>query len=221
MLVPYRVNTLAARSPWANLALLAINVACFFLIQAEVISEDWVGRLILVDWSPLGLVGYQFVHFDVMHLIGNMLFLWVFGNAINGVLRDWEYLFVYLACGVLAGATHLLIDGHPAVGASGAVSGLLGLYLAIYPKNEITCFYWFFRPGSFDLKGYLLIIGWFILDVYTAVRGSPGIAAWAHVGGTVAGFGFGILLLKWQRVHLEEYDHPTILEIFAPRKETR
>ena len=103
------------------------------------------------------------------------------------------------------------------VGASGAICGLLGLYLAIYPLNEITCFYWFFRPGTFDIKGYLLIIGWFLWDIWEAVRGAPGIASWAHVGGTIAGFGLGLILLKLRRVYLEEYDHPTMLEIFSRR----
>jgi membrane associated rhomboid family serine protease len=218
MLIPYSVNTLIIRSPWANVAILALNVICFVLLFAGVISDEWIARLVLVNWSPLGLLGHQFLHAGLTHLVGNMIFLWVFGNALNGVMHDHDYVLTYLGCGVFAAALHLLIDGAPAVGASGAISGLLGLYLAIYPKNEITCFYWFFRPGSFELKGYILIIGWFIWDFISAIRGVVGIASWAHVGGTIAGFCAGIVLLKLQRIYLGEYDNPTVLDLLPGRK---
>lgn len=219
MLIPYRVNTLTCRSPWANLTLLILNVLAFVLLVAGMIPDAVIARMVLVDWSPTGLLGSEFLHIGWMHLIGNMLFLWVFGNALNGVMHDTDFVLSYLSCGVLAGALHLILDGSPAVGASGAISGLLGMYLAIYPKNEITCFYWFFGFGSFELKGYLLIIGWFIWDVIFAVRGSANIASWAHVGGMLAGFAAGILLLKLQRIHLGDYDNPTFLDLLPTRKE--
>jgi membrane associated rhomboid family serine protease len=173
--------------------------------------------MVLTGWSPVGLIGYQFLHANLTHLIGNMIFLWVFGNALSGVMHDLDFALAYLGCGVFAGALHLLIDGSPAIGASGAISGLLGMYLAVYPKNEIHCFYWFFRPGSFELRGYILIIGWFIWDVISAVRGEPGIASWAHVGGTVAGFFAGILLLKLGRVYRGDYENPTVLDLLPER----
>ncbi len=217
MLIPYSVNTLTIRSPWANLSLLALNLVCFGFLLAGAIPDEWVEKLVLFDWSPLGLIGHQFLHVGFGHLIGNIIFLWVFGNALNGVMHHCEYLLAYLGCGLFAAVVHLLVDGSPAVGASGAISGLLGLYLAVYPKNEITCFYWFFRPGSFEIKGYILIIGWFAWDLYTAIHGSDDIAAWAHVGGTLAGFGIGIFLLKLQRIYLGEYDNPSILNLLPSR----
>jgi membrane associated rhomboid family serine protease len=217
MLIPYSVNTLTCRSPWANLAILVVNLIVFVLLLSDSVPESLVLDMILVDWSPSGLIGYQFLHGGPMHLIGNMIFLWVFGNALSGVINDLDFLASYLACGVLAGALHLVVDGSPVVGASGAIAGLLGMYLAIYPRNEITCFYWFFGFGNFELKGYYLIIGWFVWDVISAVRNVPGIASWAHVGGTVAGFGIGLLLLKLGRVYRGDYDHPTMLDLIASR----
>lgn len=215
MLIPYSVNTLTIRSPWANLSIFALNIVCFGLLLGGALPDEWLEKLVLSDWSPLSFISYQFLHAGFDHIIGNMIFLWVFGNALNGVMHDHDYIFAYLGCGIFAGILHLLVDGSPVVGASGAISGLLGMYLAVYPKNEITCFYWFFRPGSFELKGYILIIGWFLWDIFSAIRGEPGIASWAHVGGTIAGFGIGIALLKLQRIHLGDYDHPTILEILS------
>jgi membrane associated rhomboid family serine protease len=194
-----------------------LNVLCFLLLIGGGISPEWLVRLILHDWSPVGLVGSQFLHAGWMHLIGNMICLWVFGNAINGVMTDLEYVVTYLACGIFAGALHLAVDGAPAVGASGAIAGLFGLYLAIYPKNEITCWYWFFIrfAGSFDMKGYILIIIWFIWEIVSGVRGVMGIASWAHVGGLIAGFAAGIVLLKLGRIYREDYDNPTVLEVFS------
>lgn len=217
MLVPYSVQTLTMRSPWANLTILAINVLMFVALSADWLPEEWVDQMVLADWSPIGFIGYQFLHAGVMHLVGNMILLWVFGNALNGIMHDFDYVVAYLAAGVVAGMTHLLVDGSPVVGASGAISGLMGMYLAVYPKNEVSCFYWLFGFGTFEIKGYLLIIGWFAWDVFSAVRHVPGIACWAHVGGTVAGFLIGLVLLKLQRIHIADYDNPTVLDLFGGR----
>lgn len=219
MLVPYRVNTLIIRSPWANIAILALNILMFLAMSSGALSETLIDRMVLSDWAaPEGFVGYLFLHAGLAHLIGNMLLLWVFGNALNGVMHDKDYVLAYLACGIFAGALHLMVDGAPVVGASGAISGLMGMYLAIYPKNEVSCLYWFFRPGTFEIKGYLLIIGWFLWDLYSAIRGQAGIACWAHVGGMIAGIGLGLLLLKLQRIHLADYDNPTALDLFSRRE---
>ena len=93
---------------------------------------------------------------------------------------------------------------------------MLGLYLAIYPENNITCFYWFIRAGSFEIKGYTFIIGWFLWDVVSAFKHEEGVASWAHVGGTIAGFCVGMILLKLQRIYLGEYDSPLQCMTFCP-----
>ncbi len=219
MLVPYRVSTLTIRSPWANLTILALNVIIFILAMSDVLPEDFIfDHLVLSDWSPTAFIGYQFMHADIMHLIGNMILLWVFGNALSGVMHDLDFVLAYLGAGAIAGAVHLLVDGAPVVGASGAISGLMGLFLAVYPQNTVSCFYWLFRPGTFDIRGYWLIIGWFLWDLISALRDVPGIACWAHVGGTVAGFLIGMLLLKMQRIYLGDYDNPTVFDLIARRQ---
>ncbi len=215
MILPFRVNTLTCRSPWANLALIALNILAFVLLFSDVFSERVIVAMILSDWSPLSFLGYQFLHAGLGHIVGNMITLWVFGNALNGVLGDADYLLAYLTCGIFAGVVHLIADGSPVVGASGAIAGVTGLYLAIYPSNEVSCLYWFFRPGVFELKGYILICIWLAYNIWSAVTGSAGIAWWAHIGGLVAGFLIGLLLLRLGRVHRGDYDHPTAPELFA------
>ena len=76
-------------------------------------------------------------------------------------------------------------------------------------------FGWIVRFGTFDVKGDLLITGWFAWDLIAALRHVPGIACWAQVGGTLAGFGIGVLLLKMGRIHIGEYDNPTVLDLFS------
>ena len=212
LLIPYEVRTLYQRNPWGNLAVIAVTTVIFFFELTDSIPEDLFVAMILQQESWLGLLGYQFLHAGWWHLIGNMLFLFVFGNAVCGVMNTFLYIGVYLALGVAAGGAHLAFDGGPAIGASGAMCGVMGLYLAIYPLNQINCF-WFFliRFGTFGLAGWILILLWFFADLFGAFSGNGGVAYWAHIGGTVAGFAAGLLLLRFNLIDLFDYDHPTVL----------
>ena len=215
-IIPYEVRTLVHRNPWGNIGLLIVTVATFLLLIGEVLPEDVLDAMVLYGWSPSGLLGHQFLHAGWWHLIGNVLFLWVFGNAVCGVMNTFLYVGVYLALGVAAGAVHLLFDADPAVGASGALCGIMGVYLAIYPLNRINCL-WFFliRGGIFGMPGWLLIIFWFAGDLLGAFGDTAKVAYWAHIGGTVCGFVLGMLLLKLKLIDLFDYDHPTVLGLLS------
>jgi membrane associated rhomboid family serine protease len=216
LLIPYEVRTLYQRNPWGNLAILGVTIVAFVLSWTNILPDEIVDSMVLEDASPAGLFGHLFLHAGWMHLIGNMVFLFVFGNAVCGVMNSILYVSVYLALGVAAGGIHLLASGMPVVGASGAISGIIGLYLAIYPINRVNCF-WFFmiRGGSVELPGWLLICFWFLLDLIGAWRGTGMVAYWAHIGGTVVGFLTGLLLLKLGRVDIFDYDNPTVLHWFG------
>ncbi len=216
LLIPYEVRTLYQRNPWGNLAILVVTIVMFVLYWTNILPDEMAESIVLEDVSPAGLFGHLFLHGGWMHLIGNMIFLFVFGNAVCGVMNSFLYAAVYLALGVAAGGIHLLASGMPAVGASGAISGIIGLYLAIYPINRVNCF-WFFmiRGGSVELPGWLLICFWFLLDLYGAWRGTGMVAYWAHIGGTVVGFLAGLLLLKLGKVDIFDYDNPTVLQWFG------
>jgi membrane associated rhomboid family serine protease len=134
----------------------------------------------------------MFLHGDPAHLLGNMLFLWIFGDNVEDYFGHIGYLAFYLFCGVASGLTHILFNFHsliPAVGASGAISGVLGAYILLYPRNRIlTLVLIFLVPlPSFIILGY-----WFLLQFVAGVTSlgkaaTGGVAWWAHIGGFLAG----------------------------------
>ena len=85
---PYAVNTLLNRTPWANITILALCVVSYLLVLSGNMPESAVDSMVLYEWSPVQLIGYQFLHADFWHLASNMLVLWVFGNAINGIMNQ-------------------------------------------------------------------------------------------------------------------------------------
>jgi membrane associated rhomboid family serine protease len=136
----------------------------------------------------------QFLHGDLLHLLGNMIYLWVFGRGVEVALGSARYLVLYLACGVAAALTQALVEPAsqiPMIGASGAIAGVLGAYLILNPRGNIVVFVWFFIfVRLISLPAILLLGLWFLLQLasgLSATPGQPGIAFWAHVGGFLAG----------------------------------
>lgn len=146
--------------------------------------------------SPfLSLIFSLFMHGSFWHLLGNMLFLWIFGNNIEDYLGRFKFLIFYFLAGIGAGLVHVLfnIDSVvPVIGASGAVSGVMGAYLILYPKAYVrTLVFLFFFVTFIDVPAFVFLIVWLIFQFFYAGSGS-GIAWLAHVGG----FFIGILLIK-------------------------
>jgi membrane associated rhomboid family serine protease len=178
------------------------------------LPDSVVERLVLHSSSPLQLVGHLFLHAGIFHLVGNMIFLWVFGNAICSNTSNALYALIFFSCGVAAGAVHMIADGHPAVGASGAINGIVGLTLAIYPLNRVSVFWTFLvRGGTFSVRAYGIIIFWFIFDLWGALEKGGEVAYWAHIGGFLFGLISGLLLLKLKFVETTEWDNPTLLDL--------
>ncbi|MGD9615387.1 MAG: rhomboid family intramembrane serine protease [Alphaproteobacteria bacterium] len=162
----------------------------------------------------------MFLHGGWMHLISNMLFLWIFGNNIEDLLGRFRYLLLYLASGVTAA----LIQGLsavssqiPMIGASGAVAGVLGAYLITYPRANVYVFVWiilFFTIVT--VPAWLLLGFWFAMQVLSglgSMTGEPGVAFWAHVGGFVAGAGL-FLMLRPRGVNILQPQHtPTWVRV--------
>jgi membrane associated rhomboid family serine protease len=155
------------------------------------------------------LITSQFIHGGWLHLLGNMLFLWIFGDNIEDVLGSIGYLVFYLTCGVIAALAQVYVlspflggRALPSIGASGAIAGVLGAYLVSYPLVRVSVLF----PVlliliPFDLPAFVIIGWWFVQQFFyglmtltpTAAR-SGGVAFWAHIGGFVAGM---ILILPF------------------------
>lgn len=141
-------------------------------------------------WS---LVASMFLHGSLLHLAGNMLFLWVFGNNIEDRLGIWRFALFYLVAGLIATYAQALISPSspiPVIGASGAIAGVLGAYLALFPHARVRTLVIFFFITVIELPAIVVLGGWFVLQVFQgAGPGAAGsnVAYAAHIGGFVAG----------------------------------
>jgi len=220
LFVPYEINSFKQRRPIANWIIIAMTVGISLMGMASFDPEfgfdESFSNLILVDWHPSGLFGHMFLHLGLIHLAGNMLFLWVFGNALCSNMNSFLYLASYLVLGLFAGCTHLIFDPEVgAVGASGAVNGIIGLALAVYPRDEVNVFYLFFvKGGTFELPVWVLALIWLGFDIWGASSEAGSVAYFAHFGGLAAGILLGLLLLQLGRIDLTIYDRQTLLEFF-------
>ena len=172
-----------------------------------------------------GLIGHMWMHANFLHVFGNMLFLWIFGNAVCQRVGNKLYLPLYLLAGVGAAGAHMLVTNEPAIGASGAIYGMVGMFLVFFPTNEITCLYTLFPLVPFayaagfrviTISSYWVILLWVGFDIYGAVAGGGPVAYCAHLGGFAAGIGMAVLLLTTRTVKMGRYDR-SLLQILKKR----
>lgn len=215
LFIPYEIETLRQRIPWANWSIVALCsvVSLIALFGGGLESGDF-DLLILDGFQPIGVVGHVLLHADLIHLIGNMIFLWVFGNAICMNTNNGIYLLTFLVCTVAAAVVHVVVDGSYAIGASGAINGIVGVTLAMYPLNRVYLFWLvLFKGGTTSCKAYGVIIAWFCFDVWGVISGGGMIAYWAHIGGFLGGLAFGLVALHFGWFQLTAYDNRSLLEI--------
>lgn len=153
----------------------------------------------------LTLLTYMFFHGDILHLAGNMLFLWVFGDNVEDALGHFKFLFFYLACGIAGGLTHAMMEPSsevPLIGASGAVAGVIAAYLMLHPRVRV----WVLALKAIPLRisaAFALGI-WILMQVVMVVLPQVGPTAWwAHIGGLVAG---AVLVLFLRRPGVPLFD---------------
>jgi membrane associated rhomboid family serine protease len=145
-----------------------------------------------LEAALLPVITSMFMHSGFLHIAGNMLFLWIFGDNVEDYFGHLPYLLFYLVCGIGSGLTHILFNYHstvPALGASGAISGVMGAYIILYPRARVlTLVFIFFIPiPAFIILGY-----WFFLQFAAGVStvgavATGGVAWWAHIGGFLIG----------------------------------
>jgi membrane associated rhomboid family serine protease len=159
------------------------------------------GLVCAVDNQPINALTPLisiFLHGSWGHILANMLFFWVFGNNVEDSMGHGRFAVFYLVCGLAAAATHVFLNPAspiPTVGASGAISGIMGAYLVLYPRAQVRMLFFFILIFIRPLPAWLVLIWWFALQVLTGLPElmtinrdvSGGVAVWAHVGGFVAG----------------------------------
>ena len=167
------------------------------------------GQGLLDPMAVFPLLSSMFLHGGILHLGGNMLYLWVFGDNIEDKLGRGRFLAFYLLCGLAATLLHIVIDPTstvPTVGASGAISGVLGAYLLMFPKARVvTIIPIFFFLQVAELPALIVLGFWFVIQFFNGIAslgyetaGMGGVAWWAHIGGFIAGLLFVIPLRKYR-----------------------
>ncbi|HMI51520.1 MAG TPA: rhomboid family intramembrane serine protease [Candidatus Saccharimonadales bacterium] len=208
MFIPLKDLNPRRSFPFVNTALILVNVAAF-LYQAQLpvqarnvfvlanatiparFSSALSGHSSL-ELAFLGLLTSMFLHSGIAHIAGNMLFLWIFGDNVEDYFGHIAYLVFYLACGLVAALLHVFFNFNsmlPALGASGAISGVMGAYALLYPRARVlTLVFVFLLP----LPALLILGLWFAMQFLEGINAlgssaAGGVAWWAHVGGFLTG----------------------------------
>jgi membrane associated rhomboid family serine protease len=198
--------------PFVTWGLIILNVLIFFYeislstnAQANFINQYGViPSEIVRGENYLSLLTSMFLHGGWWHLIGNMLFLWVFGDNIEATLGHIPYLIFYLVGGLVASAAHILFNlgsDLPSIGASGAIAAVLGAYIVMFPRSQVKVLVFLgYRAGVTRVSALLFLGIWAVTQFFNGVAslGVPtaqtgGVAFWAHIGGFVAGLATGLI----------------------------
>ncbi len=219
-MIPLKDTNALSRFPFWVVAIILVNIYIFYLELTAASPEGFILQyafipvlLDLADFrTALPLISSQFLHGGFIHIISNMLFLWVFGNNVEVSLGFFLFPVFYLASGVVAGLAQYLATptaSIPMLGASGAVAGVLGAYFALFPRSRIkTLIFIFFFVTIVDIPAYFLLFFWFITQFFSGLASFPmspnegGIAFLSHVGGFLFGWFSAIpLLARKQHLH--------------------
>ncbi|MCI0454930.1 MAG: rhomboid family intramembrane serine protease [Candidatus Dadabacteria bacterium] len=208
-MIPIR-DTIPSRSfPIVNTIFIVVNTIVFFyeislgnsldsFIKAFGLIPDRLGEGRAFVSQTYPFFTSMFIHGGWFHLIGNMLYLYIFGDNVEDKMGHFKYLAFYLIAGIAAAFSQILTNLHsgiPMVGASGAISGVLGAYILYFPRSRVLTIIPIFLIIQFvEIPAYLFLLFWFVMQFFSGVaslalaKSAGGVAFWAHVGGFVAGF---------------------------------
>lgn len=220
MVLPLYDNLRTGRRPWVTWSLIGLNLLVFVLQSLSgQYGDNLFGALAVVPravlspaywlqtagWPLITLIGATFLHGSWSHVLGNMLFLWVFGDNVEELLGRFRFVVLYLSCGVLANIAHIFANPQsmvPTIGASGAVAGVLGAYIFSFPLARVLTLIpiGLFVP-AIRLPAWVFLGIWFLMQLYSGLQplwvhdGAQSVAFWAHI----AGFLCGIALVRLLR----------------------
>lgn len=238
---PIRDHNPSGGTPYVTYVLMAINIVVFLgywslFDDPRALNEffyKWsmVPVLVTMEGTYHTVLTGMFLHGGFMHLAGNMLFLWIFGDNMEDEMGHVPYLLFYLTCGVAAGIAHILAGPNsqvPMIGASGAIAGVMGGYLLLFPKAKVDILViLIILVRIFPIPAWIMLAVWFALQLTNGVGAdlnAGGVAYWAHTGGFIAGLVLAFpLFLRlggptfWQNTHGEP-PHPEAQYTYAKSK---
>jgi membrane associated rhomboid family serine protease len=201
-MIPIRDTQPSYTKPVVTVIIIVVNLAIYLHEFSLQLVDPYALNVFIAKYAlrpayfhPITLLTSMFLHGGWMHVLGNMLFLWVFGDNIEDILGHWKYLIFYLVCGIAAGMAQLLIDPTsrvPMLGASGAIAGVMGAYLAKFPHARVIMLTWLLFIFTFELPAWAMLIYWFALQLFGGYGSlssttQGGTAFFAHIGGFIVG----------------------------------
>ncbi len=224
------------KRPYVTWALLASNILIYFLFQSGLVLnwDDVLNKTfgfmpasilanarmqadvpaLIAQVPGIKLFTYMFLHGDLAHLFGNMIFLWVFGDNVEDAMGRFRYFLFYIACGVAAGLAHFLSASTsqvPLIGASGAISGLLAAYLILFPRAKVWVL--FFTRIPIKLRAYWVLLIYLVFNIFMAyARDMDNVAWWAHIGGFAAGIVL-VVMMRRPEVRLFQGEPETVATV--------
>ncbi len=216
-MIPIRDNIPTQKFPFVNYALLGINVAVFVWQLFYGMDEAIVAHG-LIPYHVTGFLGgmvpavaalspfltTMFLHGGFMHLAFNMLFLYIFGDNVEDYFGHVGYVLFYGCCGLFAAFAHYVFNYDstlPMVGASGAIAGVMGAYMLLYPTAKVRVLIWvLFFVTTIDVSAFLFLGLWFLIQLYSGWGGGVGggVAWWAHIGGFIAGVAWVLISRRFK-----------------------
>jgi rhomboid family protein len=214
-MLPVATSLRIKKTPWATYSIVAVNVLIHFLVtwNTNFVIPDRVARAFGFDPASFGnlstiptLVTSMFLHGDLLHLIGNMVFFLVFGRQVENQMEKINFLTFYLATGIAGALAHMLMQPNssaPLIGASGVISGVLGAFFICNLRARITLvlepvLIYFLRRLTIRLPAWIFLSVWFFLQVSMGLKQhGSNVAFWAHVGGFVAGAVVAVSLFRY------------------------
>jgi membrane associated rhomboid family serine protease len=220
-MIPLRDVIPSRTTPGVTISLIVVNVVAYlFQLLLTAQGRDsflYAFGLVPAYFSVITMFTSMFVHGGLAHLAGNMLFLWIFGDNVEDRMGHGRFIVFYLLCGVVAAGAQTALQPNslvPMVGASGAIAGVMGAYLVLYPHSRILMLFPF-PPILFELPALFFLALWFVVQFLNGINQLPvfekdaisgGVAFWAHVMGFVTGLVLVVFMKRPERQRVEWWD---------------
>lgn len=198
----FKENIYSQNIPVGNYGVIILAIVCFGIQMYCDPEQRHLSGLILRRFSFWAILGYMWLHMSSIHFLGNLITLWIFGRYVSLKMGGAKYFLSYVFLGYVAAVFHLIYDGRPTIGASGAIMGILGMHMVLCFKN-------------FGIFGPWLILVWFILNLIAGIIGDLSITYMAHFGGFLAGVVLANVFILFEIVKSEDVDQE-LVQILRP-----